>query len=340
MKKFLALTLAVLMILGAFSACGGAGGGETEPSTQPQPTEPAAEAKVLKVLTLGHSLATDCGYMLAKIAATEGYESMKVGTLYYSGCPLYKHVEFLRANSPEYVLYISSTDEPNSPPTGIENCTMQDAIKFEYWDIIIMQGGVFEIAEDGKYKDGNIQEIQEYVNEHKLNPLAKFAWHMAWAPPVDNTLRDKYPYPENNTYYSSYAPYGDDRTKLYNAIAKCVEDNILTDDTFEFMIPSGTAFENALSSYWEEKDIHRDYAHASDLSRVMVSYLWYCKLVGIEKLEDIKFDTIPKNFFKSMQGVEDYKLTDMEKAIIIESVNNALANPLQMTPSQYTTAPQ
>ena len=32
-------------------------------------------------------------------------------------------------------------------------------------------------------------------------------------------------------------------------------------------------------------------------------------------------------------------MTDAEKAIILESVNNALANPLQMTQSQYTTAP-
>ena len=337
MKRFLALTLAVLMVLGAFTACGN----KAEPveTTESQPTEPAEEAKVLKVLTLGHSLAVDCGHMLALIAATEGYESMKVGTLYYSGCPLYKHVEFLRANSPEYSLYISTTDEPNSPPTIMSDVTMKDAIKFEYWDIIIMQGGVFEIADDSKYKDGNIQEIQAYVNEHKLNPLAKFAWHMAWAPPTENSLRDKYPYPDNNTYYSSYVPYGDDRTTLYKAIAKCVEENILTDDTFEFMIPGGTAFENALSSYLEEKDIHRDYVHASDLSRVMVSYLWYCKLVGIEKLDAIKLDKIPKNFFKSLQNAEDYVLTDADKAIIIESVNNALANPLQMTQSQYTTAP-
>lgn len=342
-KRILALSLSVLLVLGAFSACGNKVEKENAEAsvqvTEPKVTEPPEEAKTLKVLTLGHSLATDCGYMLAMIAAAEGYESMKVGTLYYSGCPLYKHVEYLRANAPEYVLYISSTETANQTPTGIENVTMKDAIKFEYWDIIIMQGGVFEIAEDGKYKDGNIQEIQAYVNEHKLNPLAKFAWHMAWAPPVNNDLRDKYPYPESNTYYSSYVPYGDNRTTLYNSIAKCVGDNILTDDTFEFMIPSGTAFENALSSYLEETDLHRDYVHASDFSRVMVSYLWYCKLAGIDKLEEIKLEKIPKNFFKSTQAFEDYVLTDMDKAIIIESVNNALANPLQMTPSQYTTAP-
>lgn len=33
------------------------------------------------------------------------------------------------------------------------------------------------------------------------------------------------------------------------------------------------------------------------------------------------------------------RLTEEEKALILESVNNALADPLNMTPSQYTAAP-
>ena len=40
-----------------------------------------------------------------------------------------------------------------------------------------------------------------------------------------------------------------------------------------------------------------------------------------------------------LKSDSDGNLTDAEKAIVLESVNNALANPLQMTQSQYTTAP-
>ena len=122
-------------------------------------------------------------------------------------------------------------------------------------------------------------------------------------------------------------------------ITKCVNDHIVPDETFQYLIPSATAFENALSSYLEEKDLHRDYAHASDLGRVIASYTWFCTLTGVEQLEQIKLDTIPKNFFKSTVAAEDRVLTDVEKAIILESVNNALANPLQMTQSQYTEDP-
>ena len=206
------------------------------------------------------------------------------------------------------------------------------------WDIIVMQGGVFEIAEDITYQDGNIQFIQDYVNQHKTNPNAVFAWHMAWALPTDNTLRDMYPY-SPNTYYTSYEAYNDDRTTLYNSITGAVERNIVTDDSFIYLIASGTAIENALSSYLVESDLHRDYAHVTDLGRVIASYTWYCTLAGIDQLDEIKLDVIPAQFFKSTTGTADRVLTDAEKAIILESVNNALANPLQMTQSQYTVAP-
>lgn len=356
MKKTVSLVLALVLCVGLLAACGEKAPAETPstaapltteaptteaPTTEatvPTPTQSPEEAAVLKVLTLGHSLAVDSGHMLALIANAEGYKEMKVGTLYYSGCPLYRHVEFLNANAPEYKLYISSTEDPSSPPEVMENFTMLDALRFEYWDVIVMQGGVFEIAYDEKYRDGNIQRIQDYVNQNKLNPTAIFAWNMAWAPPTNNELRDQYPY-ENNSYYSSYIPFGDNRTNLYQAITKCVENNILTDETFQFMIPSGTAMENALSSYLEETDLHRDYVHATDLARVMVSYVWFCRLTGVDHLEQIKLDTIPKQFFKSTQDLQDRVLTDAEKAIILEAVNNALANPLQMTQSEYTEAP-
>ena len=339
-KKILALILAASCVAGMFTACAAPATQPTETTkaTDPGPTEPAAEAGILKVLTLGHSLAVDAGHMLALVANAEGYKEMKVATLYYSGCSLSKHVEFMTNNDREYALYISSTTDAHTPPQVLKEITMEDAVRMDYWDVIVMQGGVFEIAEAKAYKNGNIQKIQQFVTENKLNSNAIFAWNMAWAPPTNNDLRDKYPF-ENNSYYTRYQAYNDDRTTLYNAITKCVGEHILTDDTFKFMIPSGTAMENALSSYMEETDLHRDYVHATDFARVMVSYLWFCKLTGVERLEEIKLDTVPTAMLNSIKTGQDWVLTDAEKALILESVNNALANPLQVTQSQYTVAP-
>ncbi len=339
-KRILALGLSSLLLVGCLTACSG----EQEGSEPPATTEAAPlnlkETKSLKILTLGHSLTVDSCYMLAAVAAAEGYEDLTVGTLYYSGCPLNRHVAHLKANERAYTLYISKTKEsPNSPPEQMKDVTMEDALRFDKWDIIIMQGGTFEIAQENTFTAGHIQIIQQYVNDNKLNPNAIFAWHMPWAFATDPDLMNSYTASTNNPYISGYLPYNNDRLKLYNEFTKCVEKYILPDETFQVLIPSGTAIENAMSSYLDEKDLLRDYAHATDLGRVIAAYTWYCVLSGTEQLEEIKFDTIPKTLFKTTAAPVDWPLTDAEKAIIIESVNNALKNPLQQTQSQYTTAP-
>lgn len=335
-KRILSLTLAMLMLLGTMTACGKTE--DVEENKEPTVTESPEEAKVLKVLTLGHSLAVDSGHLLNLICATQGlgdYEEVVIGTLYYSGCTMSEHVSFMQEESRVYDLYLSSSKTPDEPPTIMSELDMQIALTYDYWDIVIMQDGVFEITNSSCYTKGDRQTLQDFVNQNKMNTSVRFAWHMTWVAPTDNTLRDTFPY-EPNTYYTNYEKFNHDRTACYNAVVKCVNDHIANDESIEFIIPSATAFENALSSYLEETDLHRDYVHATDLGRVIVSYTWYCKLMGIDKLEEIKLSAIPVKFFKSTEGTEDLVLTDMEKAVILESVNNALKKPMQMTQSEYT----
>ena len=218
----------------------------------------------------------------------------------------------MEEDAAEYELHISSSKTPNEPPKVMYQIDMRSAVIYDYWDIVVMQDGVFEIAQSSSYTLGNAQKLQQFVEENRLNTRVNFAWHMTWVAPTDNTLRDKYPY-EPNTYYSNYERYNHDRSTVYKAVAKCVEDHVMNDESFEFVIPSATAFENALSSYLEETDLHRDYVHATDLGRVIASYTWYCKLMGIEKLEEIKLSSIPVKFLNSTSSTTDVVLTDMEK---------------------------
>lgn len=340
LKRAFAVALCCATMVGAFAGCGGK---KTEEKKEPASTEPVEEKKVLKVLTLGHSLTVDACHMLNLVADTEGlgdYDEIVIGTLYYSGCQLWRHVQYLKANEAAYSLYLSSTKTPDVPPRILDNMTMEAALRLDYWDIIVMQGGAWEIGEPENFTNGNIQTIQQYVNDNKYNPNAVFAWHMPWAIPTDPELLAKYPY-EPNPHKNNYAKYGNNRETLYNAITNCVAQHIVPDETFEFLIPTGTAMQNAWSSYLTEKDIHRDYGHATDFARVMVTYVWYCKLMGIEKLEQIKLDAIPAAFLKSTEDKsKDRPLTQIEKELILESVNNALAEPLKMTQSRYTEAPE
>lgn len=339
LKRFFALFLALLMLAGMLGACGNTAGSETS-GTESAPTEAAKQDDgVLKVLTLGHSLALNATNMLALVAAAEGYENLEVGTLYYSGCPLYKHVQYLKTDAREYDLYTSNAKNVSAPPAKMEGVTMREAIRFQNWDIIVMQGGTFELAAKETFLNGNIQTIQDYVNENKLNPDAVFVWHLPWAFATDADLQNSYKASGNNPYISGYAPYNNDRTKLYDAFLENAKNYILTDETFQYLIPTGTAVENAMTSYLTEKDLLRDYAHAGDLGCLIAAYTWFCKMTGVEKLEELKLTAIPKAYFRTSTGSEDRELTELEKSVILESVNNALANPMTVTQSQYTVAP-
>ena len=344
MKRFLAFLLCTCVVL-SLCACGEPASQSpapsetvTEPATEPTAVAGIPKKDTLKVLVLGHSLAVDTGHMLALVANAEGYTGLKLATLYHSGCSLTQHVDFLTNNKREYSLYVSDSANP-TPPVVTPDVTMLEAIRQDKWDVIVMQGGVFELGYDSTYKSGHIQTIQDYVNQNKLNPDAVFVWHMPWSFPTDPELQAMHPHTPN-PFIEGYIPFGNSRSAFYEAMAQCVSDNIMTNDTFVALIPSGTAVENAHSSYMGDWDLHRDYGHASDYARLMTSYVWYCVLMGIDHLDEMKQTTIPVKYFRSNTGLQDVQLSELEINIALESINNALKTPLAVTQSQYTEAPE
>ena len=337
LKRRIAWALTTLLILGLLGGCGSA---EPETTTEPKETQSAEEAKVMKILTLGSSSSVDACHMLNLVAASEGVEQeLVVGTLYYSGCKLSQHVQFLTENSNVYQLYLSSSATPNSPPTIMDSVNMQMALRQDCWDIVILQGASGETMEDSAFTNGNIETIKNYVNEQKLNPEMVFAYHAIGVSSTDKDLIATYPYSPNG-YDTSAAKYDYDRTRMYaervDRLARFVE----TDEDYKYRIYSITTVENAITSYLGQKGIKRDYTHLTDIGRLAAAYSVYCELYGIEELTEIKVDTIPKAFLKSTENKSmDLVVTDAEKAVIMEAVNNTIKNPLQITQSQLTQAP-
>ena len=338
MKKKIALILAAMLVFGMLGGCETAEPATTTTeATQPKPTQSPEEAKVMKILTLGSSSTVDACHMLNLVAAAEGAtQELVVGSLYYSGCKLSQHAQFLKENSPVYSLYLSRSADPKSPPIIMDNVTMQMALRQDCWDIVFLQGSGFETLEDTAFTNGNTEIIKAYVLENKLNPEMEFGYHATGVSSTDKDLIATYPL-SPNVYETNAAKYGYDRKVIYNERVDRLRRFVETDPDYIYRVYSITTVENAITSFLGEKGIKRDYTHLTDIGRLAAAYCYYCELYGVEELTEIKVDTIPRAFLKSTADKSvDLVLTDGEKAVILEAVNNTIKDPLHITPSKLT----
>ena len=167
--------------------------------------------------------------------------------------------------------------------------------------------------------------------------MPEFYWHMSWAHPVEDDPSDKFTTVNTTAQFENY--YGSNQMTMYNAIANAVETKILPDTSFKGIMPTGTAIQNANSSYLGDPQRYRDYTHLSDLGRLNAGYIWHCTLEGVQ-LDSIKLTIITNNVLKSYidAGCKgNMVLTAKEAAIVAESVKNALNTPYAVAQSAYTT---
>lgn len=361
MKRLLCVFLAMILCVGMLAGCQN-GTSQDTAATTTEATVP--DDGMTRILLIGHSLGNDSTFLVPQIAKNEGIKDLQLGVLYHSGCRLSQHVSFLKSNASEYAYYEFDINEDaewrradsngnfhrygpgmandSAIKDGSIAQTMEFAIMRQDWDVVILQAGAFEATgkptTDSNLKLENIQIIMDYVLEKDIVPgtTPAFGWNMIWTLPSDPDLaKDSY---EDRIKLD----FGGDHFSLYEWGAKTVRDVIEPAYSLAYMMPSGTVVENAKSSYLEDKDIYRDYAHATDFTRVMVAYLWLCKLTG-KSIDEMKIDgAIPASMLTDDMmrlGKMDLVLTEAQKQILVESITNAFANPYEMTQSQYTTAP-
>ena len=119
--------------------------------------------------------------------------------------------------------------------------------------------------------------------------------------------------------HADFSKYGRDQLLMYKAITGAVNSKILTNDKIEIVIPSGTSIQNARTSFIG--DMTRDGYHLSTgLGRYIASMTYVKALTGLSI----------DNSTNRPSDVDSYEL----KAII-ESVNNAIKTPYEITKSSY-----
>jgi len=291
----------------------------------------------LKILMIGNSLSVDAGRMLSYVFAVEGYDNVRVSTMYKSGCKLYEHADFIANNEAAYTFYDNAyTDaaavvaNPSlAKPTTSANKTLLYGLQQDDWDIIVMQQGSSQAAQADTY-NGDIQTITNYVLENDKDPGTKpiFIWNSIWGYPYNaDELADTGATYVTLLLQNTGSDTADAATqiKMVDLITQAARDKVLTNDAFSYVIPSGTAFIHACAALSNEV-MYNDYIHASDLGRMMVSYVWYSAITG-KTVEDIP-DAVPQALLRS--GSADRAVTANEKAVLLDCIAKAFAQPYTM----------
>lgn len=312
MKRLIALVLCAVMTFCLF----GCGSTETEQSgtaaADPQPevtaeptmqeTEPPVES--LKILAIGNSFSVDAMEYLYAVAKAEGVKEVILGNLFVGGCSLQMHVNYIENNAPEYRYYKNSTGAFETT----EGYTVLQGLQDEDWDIITMQQGSAKSGLVDSYQP-YLDKLIAYVNENKTNPDAKLVWHMTWA------------YQGNSTH-DAFPNYGNSQSSMYFGIVNCLQKEIDPNEEISMTIPVGTAIQNARTSYFGDT-LTRDGYHLNNLGRLIASYTWYAALTG-RQLKTLNIGPL-----------STLSLTDGDKEVIAEAVNNAITTPQQVTYSTY-----
>ena len=356
MKRVLSLCLTLLLLAGMITGCAGA-------PQQSQPETTQQEDTTLRVLMIGASLGYDTMYMMPAVAQNEGMTDFVFGILYRSAGLNY-HADFVQRPKAEYAYleYVSGEDQvwrradcngnfTYSVPSEANDKFIEDgsiAVTSEFgfsrhdWDLVIILPSSSEIT--GRVS-GNAKEdlnmasadvIMNWVKEHDIDPSTtpEFGWHMSWSLPQDDTLLND----ARRNFLQTY--FNNDAQAMFEANVKTTKDVVAPalEGKMKYIFPCAAALQNAKSaSCVEDKDIHRDFIHGTDYGRLIAAYTWYCMITGTN-IRDCKFGPVPNGLVRDTQvrnTGKDYELTEQWKQVLIESVENAIANPYELTPSQY-----
>ena len=309
------------------------------------------EEGTLKVLVLGNSHGLDATNLLYEVFHEEAPEQkVVIAALYYSGCNMDQHNNYLTNNLKEYTYHKNDGTQPGRAWV-VKDSTCLYALQDEQWDVIVMQQMNHRAGMDFEY-DGSWKIVADYLmNNQDHQP--KLAFHMTWTNPDDYAmyLDDNAPYnnPSPASWRNTHEQYWKnpetgkyDQSMQYLDIARCIK-TYLVDDTstvgraYDYIIPAGTAVEYAQDVLGlSQAEVYRDYTHMNDYGRLITAYTWYATIMGIDQISEMNVDAVPANLkhknskYPAADADGNYTITQQMKDDLIESVNWALANPLNL----------
>ena len=224
----------------------------------------APENKTVKVLMVGNSYAQDTMTYAHEIAKADGI-NMVCGVLYYGGCTIKQHVEFIKGNEAVYTYF-------KNGGTDRTQATFFDVLYDEDWDYVTIQ--------TGKGEQGLKETFYPYLPwlialvENRL-PSVEIGLFESWAVPKCY----------EGTGNSRLSHYNDNSQQMYESIISTFKD-LKQENGVNFVVPSAEAFyrmdqtDICDNSVFETSFFRDNTAHANEKGRYMLGLTMYKAITG------------------------------------------------------------
>jgi len=257
---------------------------------------------VVYLLAIGNSFSEDAieNYLHELVKAAK--KKIVIANLYIPGASLERHMSNV---NDRIAAYSYRKIQANGELTVRENVDLATALQDEKWTLISFQ--------QASPFSGNLASIQAtlpdlfaYVKQVLNRADVQYIWHQTWA------------YSKNSTQ-EGFAHYANQQQNMYTAIV-AVSQQINQVIPFQYMVPAGTAIQNARSSVLGDELTRDGYHLQLTYGRFTAACTWYEVLFK----KDVR-----KNKFQP----ED--LSKLQIAIAKESAHHAAMQPFELTQSKY-----
>ena len=220
-----------------------------------------AQNDTIRILAIGNSFSEDAVEdHLYPLAKEEGI-TLIIGDMYKGRCSIERHVRNLREDIAEYKY---RKIDASGTKTETIDYTLKQALADEEWDYVSFQQSSPNSGFPETYD--LLPELVEYVKE-RVPADAVLMFHQTWAFSKDSPHKE-------------YYRYDNDQMKMYNAIVATVGQVIPKVKDIQFVIPCGTAIQNARTSILGD-DLTRDGHHLSrPHGRYVASCTWLQAVLG------------------------------------------------------------
>ena len=227
-------------------------------------------AEPVRILGIGNSFTVDALEQHMQPLCTAEGRDVVIGYPYRGGTWLSQHDAWSnRTDTMPYNYRKFKNGQFTS--TGLSTYNMTMAMEDEPWDYVIIQS---DHDSAGIYRSyvPYMEHLINFVHTHCSNPNVKIAFYMTWA--YDST-----------STYSSFKLYNRNQKTMYDSIIHAAQQVMANHPGIEFIIPCGTAVQNARTSYIGQR-LNRDGYHLNyEYGRYIASLSWYEKIFNKSALD-------------------------------------------------------